>query len=319
MRLFSYQIIGFRSIIDTDVCKISELDNIVVLAGQNEAGKTAVLEALDFFRNGPSKRFLQYQKRTGSDVTEVFCTFKLDTADLRHDQITKNHDQLSKFIQKNPYLTFYRRRINDLVGDIQLTDESIELISSLLPPFKDETISQEAQPSVKSDSPSEKSEAEDPTPVTTDTPVVEAASDTENTPSVEGEETSNKEAEVPVGAALNPVDAEKELSESYSKSVISSIPPFSFYTNFSDLLPSEQLVTELGNSNAIRDFEKVFSVNLEEYAQISDPRELAIKITALEQLATDDFNQSWSQTITSIGGEEEYSFSIVIDNAEPKK
>lgn len=52
MRLYSFQIKGFKSVIDTGECKISDVDNIVVLAGQNEAGKTTVLEALDFFKNG---------------------------------------------------------------------------------------------------------------------------------------------------------------------------------------------------------------------------------------------------------------------------
>jgi AAA15 family ATPase/GTPase len=48
MRPIAFQILDFKSIENSGICKLSG-DGITVLAGQNEAGKTAVLTALRDF------------------------------------------------------------------------------------------------------------------------------------------------------------------------------------------------------------------------------------------------------------------------------
>lgn len=271
MRLFSFQIKGFRSIIDTGECKISEIDNIVVMAGQNEAGKTAILEALDFFRNGPSESFVKYQKRLGCDRTEVICKFVLEPDDLHFSDDIVGKDKIDKYVKNNKYIGFVRESIKEQAENIKITDESSALLKPLFPEEVVESPKTEVDP------------AASPSPAPSAPPTSE------------------------------------ELFDNTISKLVESIPPFSLYTTFSDLLPSEILVTDLGQSNAVKDFEKVFSVNLAEYAQVTDPRDRKIKLEALENLATDDFNQSWKQTISSIKDEKKYTFSIEIDNAEPKK
>lgn len=271
MRLYSFQIKGFRSIIDTGECKISEIDNIVVMAGQNEAGKTAVLEALDFFRNGPSESFVKYQKRLGCDRTEVLCKFVLEAEDLHFSDDIVGKDKIDKYVKNNKYISFVRESIKEQAENIKITDESSLLLKPLFPEAMVEP------------------------------------------PKTEVDPTTN-----PSSASSTPPTSEELFDNTISK-LVESIPPFSLYTTFSDLLPSEILVTDLGQSNAVKDFEKVFSVNLAEYAQVTDPRDRKIKLEALESLATDDFNQSWKQTISSVKDEKKYTFSIEIDNAEPKK
>ena len=271
MRLYSFQIKGFKSIIDTGECKISEIDNIVVMAGQNEAGKTAILEALDFFRNGPSESFKKYQRRRGCDKTEVVCKFLLESEDLHFCDDVVGVDRINKYIKDNRYISFIRESTKEETEEIKISSESSLLLKSLFPENAVET------PKVEPDS------TESPSP-----------------------------------APSAPPTSEELLNDAISK-LTESIPPFSLYTSFSDLLPSEILITGLAENNAIRDFEKVFLVSLEEYSQITDPRDKKIKLEALEKLATDDFNLSWTQTICSIKEEKKYSFSIEIDNAEPKK
>ena len=282
MRLFSFQIKGFKSIIDTGECKVSEIDNIVVLAGQNEAGKTAVLEALDFFKNGPSGDFIKYQRRLDIDHTEVTCTFALDTTDLAFDEESLSQDAVDKFLKKNKYISFVRHSEKEKSENIRLTDESLALIKTLFP--EDEVKTEEVKPATP-DAP-----ATDPTTP----PVVEPVPST-------------------------PPPTNDELIKNYISKLTEAIPPFSLYTNFSDLLPSEIEVTELAKNKAVLDFEKVFSVNLAEYAQITDPRNKKIKLEALEEKATDDFNKSWTQTIASIKEDKKYTFSIEIESAEPKQ
>lgn len=272
MRLYSFRIKGFKSIIDTGECKISKIDNIVVMAGQNEAGKTAILEALDFFRNGPNDKFIKYQKRLGCDKTEVICKFLFEPEDLSFCKEILEQNKIDEFIKNNKYISFIRESVKENADPIKIEDEFIQILKSLI-----------TEEPIKSQEPTNDSSTENPEP-----------------------------------APLSPSTIEELINNTINK-LIELIPPFSLYTTFSDLLPSEIPVSDLSNSNAVKDFENVFSVNLNEYSQITDPRERKIKVEELEKLATDDFNQSWTQTICSVKEETKYTFSIDIDNAEPKK
>ena len=51
MKLTAFRIRNFRSIVDTGWQNLSP-DNITCLIGQNESGKTSVLEALKVFHSG---------------------------------------------------------------------------------------------------------------------------------------------------------------------------------------------------------------------------------------------------------------------------
>ncbi|MBK8882830.1 MAG: AAA family ATPase [Bacteroidales bacterium] len=51
MKLTAFRIKNFRSIVDTGWQNLSP-DNITCLIGQNESGKTSVLEALKIFNSG---------------------------------------------------------------------------------------------------------------------------------------------------------------------------------------------------------------------------------------------------------------------------
>jgi len=48
MEIKSFRIKNYRSIKDSGICYVSG-DNITILAGKNESGKTAILEALEDF------------------------------------------------------------------------------------------------------------------------------------------------------------------------------------------------------------------------------------------------------------------------------
>jgi len=263
---------------------LSEIDNIVVLAGQNESGKTAVLEALNFFRNGPNQDFERLQIRLDAKRTEVVCKFTIEEDDLRRISAPITDDQISKFIHKNSHISFVRLYENQRVKNIELIDESASLLKSLL-------TEQERKPPISETPPKEPSDEELP----------------------EEDPATPEPAPEP-----KPPSPEKLLIKVKSE-LVDAIPPFSLYSTFTDLLPSEIVVTELDKTNAIKDFEKVFTVNLADFAQIDDPRQKKIKQEEIERLATDDFNESWTQTIASVKDDKKYTFSIETSDAEPKK
>lgn len=81
MRLKSFQIQHYRSISDTGVVQLSERDNVTVLAGQNESGKSSILGALrdyenEDFRDGSAP----FSTEESADQV-VSCTYKIESSD----------------------------------------------------------------------------------------------------------------------------------------------------------------------------------------------------------------------------------------------
>ena len=89
MKLKSFQIKNYKSIIDTGEVMLSEHDNITVLAGQNESGKSSVLEALNSFETGvfdiDSKPFTT----KGTLLQSISCVFEVEDSNLLIEQLTQ--------------------------------------------------------------------------------------------------------------------------------------------------------------------------------------------------------------------------------------
>ncbi len=80
MKLFAFRIQNFRSIIDTGWHYLSS-DNITGLIGQNESGKTSILEALRSFYDG---KISEEVLRSDLRMPLVSCLFKIDDGEILH-------------------------------------------------------------------------------------------------------------------------------------------------------------------------------------------------------------------------------------------
>lgn len=100
MRLYSFRIQDFKSIKDTGEVKVSPDDNITILAGQNESGKSSILEALDFFENGASADFEDMYRRLNTHP-RVECTYHLATDELNDLERLSGSKGLRQYIQDN--------------------------------------------------------------------------------------------------------------------------------------------------------------------------------------------------------------------------
>lgn len=112
MRLSSFKIRNFKSIVDTGECHLSENDNVLVLAGQNEAGKSAVIEALSFFRDGPSENFDKLHRRK-EDHPEVVCWFLLEERDIENIFNESKNQKLKDHLSKNKKISFKRGSVSE--------------------------------------------------------------------------------------------------------------------------------------------------------------------------------------------------------------
>ncbi len=73
MRLLAFRIKNFRSVLDTDWQNLSP-DNITCLIGQNESGKTSILEALEAFYTGVISEDVL---RSDLSLPEISCRFSV--------------------------------------------------------------------------------------------------------------------------------------------------------------------------------------------------------------------------------------------------
>jgi predicted ATP-dependent endonuclease of OLD family len=81
MRLQAFRIKNYRSVIDSDVVKLSELDNVSVFAGQNESGKSSLLRALyDYERDEFISDSLPFSTES-NPIQSVSCTYKIEVDD----------------------------------------------------------------------------------------------------------------------------------------------------------------------------------------------------------------------------------------------
>ena len=111
MRLYSFQIQNFKSIEDTGQIKISNDDNVTIFAGQNEAGKSAVLEALEFFEKGAEVSDFDETYRRVETFPRIVCTYHLSGEEL--DELeTNGNKELREYINEHGF-SFVRGRVDE--------------------------------------------------------------------------------------------------------------------------------------------------------------------------------------------------------------
>jgi predicted ATP-binding protein involved in virulence len=113
MKITSFRIKNYRSIRDSGECYLSD-DNITIMVGKNESGKTAILEALEDFNFNKRIRDDARPLQDANLIPEITIDFEVDEktlkkvvksqkaiADLKppvHVQITKSFPQNYSYI-----------------------------------------------------------------------------------------------------------------------------------------------------------------------------------------------------------------------------
>jgi len=124
MQLVSFRIQNFRSIVDTGGHQLAH-DNITSLIGQNESGKTSILEALKAFHDG---RLIEDMLRSDLSMPVVTCKFNFAYADIenRLDKRRLN-PQIRKLITTVETVSLTRRWIDDMDSQMEMGDELQEV------------------------------------------------------------------------------------------------------------------------------------------------------------------------------------------------
>jgi predicted ATP-dependent endonuclease of OLD family len=119
MKLKSFLIKNYRSIVDSGLNHLSA-DNITGLIGQNESGKTSVLESLLSFYNG---RITDDIIRSDLSMPEVTCVFEIKQGDLlnfiKAEKIPVELQSKAKSLNQ---ISLTRKWYADKTGNMQFSD-----------------------------------------------------------------------------------------------------------------------------------------------------------------------------------------------------
>lgn len=126
MKLKAFRIKNFRSIVDTGWQNISP-DNITCLIGQNESGKTSVLEGLKVFYTGVISEDVL---RSDLTLPEVSCRFSIPEGWLT--KVTENPGtELKELLSGLTHLELTRSWIQDMSSIINVSGEIRQYLDSL--------------------------------------------------------------------------------------------------------------------------------------------------------------------------------------------
>lgn len=126
MILSAFRIRNFRSIIDTDWQHLSP-DNITCLIGQNESGKTSILEGLRAFYTGTISEDIL---RSDLSLPEISCRFVFEAGWLL--KITDNPGtELTELLSKLDHLELSRVWLEDFTSVVRVSGEISQYLDSL--------------------------------------------------------------------------------------------------------------------------------------------------------------------------------------------
>ena len=126
MRLTAFRIQNFRSIVDTGWQSVSP-DNITCLIGQNESGKTSVLEGLFVFHSGI---ITEDVLRSDLSLPEVSCRFSVNKGWLL-DMAVNAGPELKELLAGMETLELTRYWLADFTSSVRISGEVSEYLESL--------------------------------------------------------------------------------------------------------------------------------------------------------------------------------------------
>ena len=133
MQLIGFRIQNFRSIIDSGWQQLAH-DNITSLIGQNESGKTSILEGLKAFHDG---NLIEDMLRSDLSLPRVTCRFKIDPKDLLSRLDSKKLDpKIREVLGELESISLARTWEDDMDSRMLMGDELQEIYDESLPLIK---------------------------------------------------------------------------------------------------------------------------------------------------------------------------------------
>lgn len=266
MKLTAFRIKNFRSIVDSKWCTLS-VDNITTLIGQNESGKTSILEALYCFS---ANKINDDYLRADQSLPEISVSFQIEPNDL--DDLFPDR-KLSKGLkqhlkQKDWRINLTRRWSNKDTSRLDLEESELHdlFVSNIEGPNHTEKIVDSNKNQSESQVPSETEE--------------------------KSENSENDHEEV------NQYVTEKQFLDA----IWNQLPHFTYFHDEASLLPNrididdlQSKKTDVEGYQGALNFLKIAELDLSRFS--GDTRMVENTISAVNKKITKDFQKFWQQRI----------------------
>jgi AAA15 family ATPase/GTPase len=92
MKIKSFYVVNYRSIINSKECFLSPNDGITILAGQNESGKSSLLEALKHYESNIPLLDAYRDEENLDKPPHVFCTYTIEEKENLYNKLNTSSD-----------------------------------------------------------------------------------------------------------------------------------------------------------------------------------------------------------------------------------
>lgn len=277
MRLVAFNIKNFRSIIESGWQNLSS-DDITGLIGQNESGKTSVLEALYAFYTGEIKGD---DLRDADSNPEVSCSFEITRQEM-----------LELFVEQELPAT--------LLKELKAKSNRINLRRKWQASKIQESVLEIEQPDISSLFEKSKQVTVTPEPVT---PAAQTATPRPTTPVSVA--TTTTVPPTPAPASSEPIPASEEaplIEKDFIERFYKNIPEFVYFEDYSSLLPNQIDLADIESGSDVsgvegaKNFLKIIGLSSEQLTTLEN-RLVKQKIDKANADITTDFQNFWSQRV----------------------
>ncbi|HUC83335.1 MAG TPA: AAA family ATPase [Flavisolibacter sp.] len=286
MKLKSFRITNYKSIIDSGECRLLENDNITVLAGQNESGKSSILQALrDYHKNGISEEV----RRLEEDFPSIKCTYLFEKGDKEAiiDSLRAKLNlpqSFEAYIIKMQEFTLTKTFKENNSATFDLEEGVFETLDQI----------RESEVVRLTNAKSDDAQLPDLKISEKDT-IDEEKDDEDDEEKLEDSEESSKE-EVDVTS--------KNFVWEIAFEIDYHLPTVIFFDDFCDLLPDKILISDLINSKeaangyqAVKNIETILNENFTRLDTLGDALRHKAQ-SKYEKTITAKFNEKWTQKIS---------------------
>jgi predicted ATP-dependent endonuclease of OLD family len=299
MKITSFRIKNYRSIRDSGVCYLSD-DNITIMVGKNESGKTAILEALEDFNFNKRIREDARPLQDANLLPEITIDFEVDEKTLK--KVVKSqkaiadlkppvHIQITKSYPQN-----YSYKIPDVVKEnIDIKDDASSV--------KRDVLARDYQQMVDMYSKLSPSAIKMP-----ELDFENACEFSEKLTEFKKAAQSSLERSGPNNVLVFDyfIKSFKEFSDRqsceelvFSDTIEKYIPNFILFSSFDDVFPSEIPINEASGNSLIKDLNVISDLNLELIKSGSSAQKAKHK-RQLNVKLTQDYKKFWEQDATNL-------------------
>jgi len=304
MKVVSFRIQDYRSIKDSGTCYLSG-DNITILAGKNESGKTTILEALEDFNRERQIRDNAIPLNNRDAKPEISIVFEIDEGTIddicdeigiesraskpiiityvrkypsKYTYMLNSDDRRIIGIQEEQSLKLQQREITKNYKRLKTTHSEYPQIDVPLPEINPDDI--ETCHAVLVDF---RTNIQPQLPQISD--------ETKRNDFVEALEQAIEKAEA--------ITVQKSALQNFIEALLRRLPNFILYSSFEDIFPSEISLNEASENDLVNDLKKVSDLDLDIVTSSSASSKATHKKKINVKL-TDDYKNFWEQDLTNL-------------------